>query len=92
MSIENALTGKIMKYTELTSKDKKYKMLPADAKVWFKEIDINNNIKNYNEIKGPGRIIKQLLKYNNIEYRIEYPIGSTNHILSRATLIYLSEP
>ena len=92
MSIVNALTGKPMKYTDLTSKNMKYKMLPADAKVWFKEIDINNNIKNYNEIKGPGRIIKQLLKYNDIQYRIEYPIGSTKHLLSRAKYIYLSEP
>jgi len=93
MSIKNAFTGKTMKYRDLMTTDRKsYKMLPAEAEVWFKEINLNNTIKNFEEIKGPGRIIKQFIKWNEIEYRIEYPINSTKIVLSRASLIYLSKP
>lgn len=93
MSIKNVFTGKQMNYTEImTTDNKSYKMLPADAEVWFKELNLNKTIKNINEIKGPGRIIKQFVKYDDIEYRIEYPINSTNLVLSRAALVYLSKP
>jgi hypothetical protein len=93
MSIKNAFTGKTMNYTDIITTDQKsYKMLPIDAMIWFKELNLNKTLKNINEIKGPGRIIKQYVKYDDIEYRIEYPINSTKIVLSRAALIYLSEP
>jgi len=82
-----------MNYTEImTTDNKSYKMLPADSEVWFKELKLNRTIKNINEIKGPGRIVKQFVKYDDIEYRIEYPINSTKIVLSRAALVYLSKP
>tara|TARA_B100000674_G_C37739444_1_gene868175 strand:+ start:738 stop:986 length:249 start_codon:yes stop_codon:yes gene_type:complete len=82
-----------MEYTDITTTDEKsYKMLPLDAKVWFKEVNLNKTIKNINEIKGPGRIINQFVKWNEIEYHIEYPVNSNKIMLSRASLIYLSEP
>ena len=93
MSIKNAFTGRQMNYTDImTTDNKSYKMLPADAEVWFKELNLNKTIKNINEIKGPGRIVKQFVKYDDIEYRIEFPISSTNIVLSRAALVYLSKP
>ena len=93
MSIKNVFTGKQMNYTEImTTDNKSYKMLPADSEVWFKELKLNRTIKNINEIKGPGRIVKQFVKYDDIEYRIEYPINSTKIVLSRAALVYLSKP
>lgn len=93
MSIKNAFTGKPMDYTDIMTTDRKsYKMLPTDAKVWFKELDFNKTIKNINEIKGPGRIVKQYVKWNDIEYRIEFPINSTKIVLSRSALVYVSEP
>ena len=93
MSIKNVFTGKQMNYTEImTTDNKSYKMLPADSEVWFKELKLNKTIKNINEIKGPGRIVKQFVKYDDIEYRIEYPINSTKIVLSRAALVYLSKP
>jgi len=93
MSIKNAFTGKPMDYTDIMTTDRKsYKMLPTDAEIWFKELNLNKTIKNINEIKGPGRIIKQYVKWNDIEYRIEYPINSTKIVLSRAALVYLSKP
>ena len=93
MSIKNAFTGRQMNYTEImTTDNKSYKMLPADTEVWFKELNLNKTIKNINEIKGPGRIVKQFVKYDDIEYRIEFPINSTKIVLSRAALVYLSKP
>ena len=93
MSIKNVFTGKQMNYTEImTTDNKSYKMLPADSEVWFKELKLNKTIKNINEIKGPGRIVKQFVKYDDIEYRIEFPINSTKIVLSRAALVYLSKP
>jgi len=93
MSIKNVFTGKQMNYTEImTTDNKSYKMLPADTEVWFKELNLNKTIKNINEIKGPGRIVKQFVKYDDIEYRIEFPINSTKIVLSRAALVYLSKP
>ena len=91
MSIKNAFTDKPMNYSNLMTRDEKsYKMLPSDAKVWFKEVSLDKSIKN--EIKGPGRIIKQCIKWKDIEYYIEYPINSLKLVSSLASLIYLSKP
>ena len=91
MSIINALNGSEMSYRELITMDRKsYKMLPVNAKVWFKELDFKKNVKNFNEIKGPGRVIKQYIKWDDIEYRIEYPLNSNKIVFSKASLVYLS--
>ena len=93
MSIINVLNGRKMRYRELMTTDgKSYKMLPLDTRVWFKELDLKKCVKNINEIKGPGRIIKQYIKWDDIEYRIEYPLNSNKIILSKASLIYLTKP
>tara|TARA_B100000795_G_scaffold101890_1_gene75056 strand:+ start:1283 stop:1522 length:240 start_codon:yes stop_codon:yes gene_type:complete len=77
-----------MNYTQFKSKDGRYRMLPMDSMVWFKEISSNNTI--IDEIKGPGRVIKQTIKWGDINYLIEYPIKSANYIKSRASVIFLS--
>jgi uncharacterized membrane protein YfbV (UPF0208 family) len=88
MSIKNALTGKNMSYTKLMSLDKKsYTMLPPNAEVWFKELSKNGYV-----LKGPGRIVKPTLKWNDINYVIEFPVGSLNYTLSKASLIQITEP
>jgi len=93
MSIINALNGSRMSYRELMTTDRKsYKMLPVDSKVWFKELDFKKNVKNINEIKGPGRVIKQYVKWDDIEYRIVFPLNSNKIVFSRASLVYLSKP
>ena len=92
MSIKNIFTDKPMKYMNLMTRDKKsYKMLPTDAAVWFKETDLNNLKKN-NEIKGPGRIIKQSIGWNYIVYIVEFPLNSANYLTTKASLLQLSEP
>lgn len=93
MSIINALNGGKLEYRELMTIDgKSYRMLPNDSKVWFKELDFKKNIKNINEIKGPGRVIKQYIKWDDIEYGIEYPLNSNNIVFSKASIIYISKP
>ena len=93
MSIINVLNGSKMSYRELMTRDRKsYRMLPNDSKVWFKELDFKKNIKNVDEIKGPGRIIKQYIRWDDIEYNIEYPLNSNKIVLSKASVIYLSKP
>ena len=88
MSIKNALTGKNMSYTKLMSLDKKsYTMLPPNAEIWFKELSKNGYV-----LKGPGRIVKPTLKWNDINYVIEFPVGSLNYTLSKASLIQITEP
>jgi hypothetical protein len=93
MSIKNAITNNKMNYTNLMSRDKKsYKMLPIDSEIWFIEISKKNKTIISNEIKGPGRIIKPLLEWCDIQYTVEYPIKTNNYILTKASLIHLSEP
>ena len=92
MSIKNIFTNQPMSYMNLTSRDKKsYKMLPTDAAVWFKEIGINK-LKKSDEIKGPGRIIKQSIQWKDIEYIVEYPLNSTIYLTTKASLLQLSQP
>lgn len=91
MSIINIFTKKKMNYMNLKTKDgKSYRMLPMDTMVWFKEISGKKII--IDEIKGPGRIIKQTIKWSDIDYLIEYPINSANYVSSRASVISLSKP
>ena len=93
MSIKNAITNEPMSYTKFMSRDgKSFKMLPIDTEVWFVEISKKNKSIISNEIKGPGRIIKPLLEWKDIQYTVEYPIKTNNYILTKASLIHLSEP
>ena len=93
MSIRNAITNEPLKYTNIMSRDgKSFKMLPIDAEVWFIEISKKNKTIISKNIKGPGRIIKPLLEWNDIQYTVEYPIKTNNYILTKASLIHLSEP
>jgi hypothetical protein len=90
MSITNIFTKKKMNYTNFKTKDgQSYRMLPMDAMVWFKEIPGKIII---DEIKGPGRVIKQTIKWSDIDYLIEYPVNSANYVSSRASVIFLSKP
>tara|TARA_B100001093_G_scaffold520146_1_gene613140 strand:- start:1663 stop:1941 length:279 start_codon:yes stop_codon:yes gene_type:complete len=92
MSIKNIFTDKPMKYMEFMSRDKKsYKMLPTDSAVWFKETGINKLKKN-DEIKGPGRVIKQSIEWNDIAYIVEYPLNSANYLTTKASLLQLFQP
>ena len=51
-----------------------------------------NNLKKSDEIKGPGRIIKQSIGWNDIVYIVEFPLNSANYLTTKASLIQLSQP